>query len=412
MLLFTGRGSAFADEHNSAFFVYEKELILLDCPASAFQKLKKIKPEQFRHIYILITHTHGDHSGGTGAMIQYAWFVLHHLPVTVIAPSKLVQEDLRLLLTRIEGCSQEWFTLTTADKIQKSWLVRPIPTVHANQLKGKCFGWQLYIDGRNVIYTGDTAMLKDYLPYLTPGTVFYTEAAFYYSKVHLYLPKILPELIRMTENDIQVFLMHLDNETEILKQIQGTKIQLAPLYKPVRLVRIQKADIPKAKSLYQQAFPPEERAPFPLLYAKQYLADTDFLSIYAGTQWAGFFYLVNYENLSYIFYFAVRPEFRGMGIGSRALQKLQKFYQGRKLFLAVEELDSSASNYYERISRKNFYLKNGFPELHKHVQEGSVIYELLGIGGDVTPEEYRKLIRSFTGKFLYRSIPMQILEDK
>ncbi len=255
-------------------------------------------------------------------------------------------------------------------------------------------------------------MLEPYLPYLHSGDVLYTEAAFYRSEVHLYLPEVLPELIRLTENGVQIYFMHLDNEAEILKLIQGTKIQTAPLYRPVRLVRMQKKEIPNAERLYRQAFPPEERAPFRLLCAKQYLADTDFLSIYAGTQWAGFFYLVNYQNLSYIFYFAVLPEFRGMGIGSRALQKLQKFCQGRKLFLAVEELDSSALNYQERISRKNFYLKNGFPELHRRVQEGSVIYELLGTGGDVTPEEYQKLIRSFTGKFLYRSIPMRILEEE
>ena len=39
MLTFLGRGSAFADEHNSAFFVNESDLILIDCPMSSFEKL-------------------------------------------------------------------------------------------------------------------------------------------------------------------------------------------------------------------------------------------------------------------------------------------------------------------------------------------------------------------------------------
>lgn len=416
MLLFAGRGSAFADEHNSAFFIKNQELVLLDCPASAFQKYKTLDFKHIRQIYILVTHTHGDHAGGVGAMIQYAWFVLNKLSVTVIAPSERVRKDLHVLLTRIEGCDKSWFTLITADHIQKDWFIKAVPTEHVKPLDGKCFGYCLHLDGRTILYTGDTSTLQPFLPYLEKGSILYTEASYYQSDVHLYLPEILPDLLALTEKGIQVYLMHLDNEKEILKLIQGTKLRLAPLYPfrkqiPVRLIRMKKCDIPKTKRLYEDAFPDNEKAPFPLLLAKQYLADVDFLSIYAGKQWAGFFYLVNYQNLSYIFYFAVRPEFRGKGIGSQALQRLQKFYQGRKLFLAIEQLDEHVPNYEERVSRKHFYLKNGFPELHRRVQEGTVIYELLGIGGDVLPEEYQKLITTFTGKILYRSITMKILDD-
>lgn len=74
LLLFLGRGSAFADEHNSAFFVEDNELVLIDCPATSYQKVKKMNWEHYDNIYILITHTHGDHSGGVGTMLQYVWF--------------------------------------------------------------------------------------------------------------------------------------------------------------------------------------------------------------------------------------------------------------------------------------------------------------------------------------------------
>ena len=73
MLEFLGRGSAFADEHNSAFFVHDNDLILIDCPATTFQKVKKMKGlSEFENIFILVTHTHGDHSRGIGTMLQYA----------------------------------------------------------------------------------------------------------------------------------------------------------------------------------------------------------------------------------------------------------------------------------------------------------------------------------------------------
>ncbi|MBQ3947253.1 MAG: MBL fold metallo-hydrolase, partial [Ruminococcus sp.] len=66
LLLFLGRGSAFADENNSAFFVEDNDLVLIDCPATSYHKVKKMNLEQYDNIYILITHTHGDHSGGVG----------------------------------------------------------------------------------------------------------------------------------------------------------------------------------------------------------------------------------------------------------------------------------------------------------------------------------------------------------
>ena len=69
LLMFLGRGSAFADEHNSAFFVEDNELVLINCPATSYQKVKKMNWEQYDNIYILITHTHGDHSVGVGTML-------------------------------------------------------------------------------------------------------------------------------------------------------------------------------------------------------------------------------------------------------------------------------------------------------------------------------------------------------
>ena len=103
MLKFLGRGSAFADEHNSAFFKENGDFVLIDCPATAFQKVKKMEEIKSSDIYILITHTHGDHSGGVGTMLQYAWFALNK-KVTIVAPSKSVKNDLLILLLMLFCC--------------------------------------------------------------------------------------------------------------------------------------------------------------------------------------------------------------------------------------------------------------------------------------------------------------------
>lgn len=104
--------SIISPQLNSAYFVEDNDLILIDCPATSYQKVKKMKWERFDNIYVLITHTHGDHSGGVGTMLQYVWFASGmKKKVTIVAPSEEVKADLLLLLMRIEGCEAEWFNI-------------------------------------------------------------------------------------------------------------------------------------------------------------------------------------------------------------------------------------------------------------------------------------------------------------
>ena len=232
LLLFLGRGSAFADEHNSAFFVEDNELVLIDCPATSYQKVKKMNWEQYDNIYILVTHTHGDHSGGVGTMLQYVWFASYmKKKVTIVAPSAEVKEDLLLLLMRIEGCEQEWFNIITADELEKKWFISAVPTTHVKPLEGRCFGYHLNIRGNNVVYTGDTATLEPFKPLLKRGSFLYTEAAYYKSEVHLYLKEMLPEFIKLSDSGVHVYLMHLDVEDELKKLIDGTTLRFVKIYK-------------------------------------------------------------------------------------------------------------------------------------------------------------------------------------
>ena len=231
LLRFLGRGSAFADEHNSAFFIEDNELVLIDCPATSYQKVKKMNWEQYDNIYILVTHTHGDHSGGVGTMLQYVWFAsCMKKKVTIVAPSAAVKDDMELLLMRIEGCEREWFDMVTADELNKKWLMSAVPPTHVKPLEGKCFGYHLDIHGNNAVYTGDTATLEPFTPLLKSGSFLYTEAAFYKSDVHLHLKDKLPEFIRLSENGVHVYLMHLDVEEEINKMIEATPLKLVWLY--------------------------------------------------------------------------------------------------------------------------------------------------------------------------------------
>ena len=88
----------------------------------------------------------------------------------------------------------------------------------------------LRIENRTAVYTGDTAELEPFEPYLESGSVLYTELSLYKTAVHLYYKDILPELKKYAENGIEVYIMHLDDEKEMQKLISGTGIELAPCY--------------------------------------------------------------------------------------------------------------------------------------------------------------------------------------
>lgn len=234
LLRFFGRGSAFADQHNSAFFISGRDLVMIDCPATAFQKVKNMDVLGFDNIYVLVTHTHGDHSGGIGTMLQFVWFVAQHngmtKRLTVVAPSEKVRKDLEYVLETAEGCNKEWFRLITTDQLHEEWFAAAIPTKHTNTLKNKCFGYQLRIKGKNVVYTGDTRIFAHFESLLTEGSFLYTEASSIETKVHLHLDKYMKRFTRLADNGVNVYLMHLDNEDEIREKIKGKKLKLVQLY--------------------------------------------------------------------------------------------------------------------------------------------------------------------------------------
>lgn len=131
---------------------------------------------------------------------------------------------------RIEGCEKEWFDIVAADELDKKWLNSAVLTTHVKPLEGKCFGYHLNIHGNNVVYTGDTASLEPFRPFLKKGSFLYTEAAYLKSEVQLYLNDMLPEYIKLAENGVHMYLIHLDAEDEIREMTADTPLRLAALY--------------------------------------------------------------------------------------------------------------------------------------------------------------------------------------
>ena len=180
----------------------------------------------------------------------------------------------------------------------------------------------------------------------------------------------------------------------------------------IRLVDIKQdtSHLADMQRLYNTAFPSDERAPFGWLVRGAKKDNIDFLACMNGKEWVGLLYTVNYNDLSYIFYFAVDDNQRGKGCGTAILKAAQEKYSGRRLFLAIEEVEEKYDNYGERVRRQHFYENAGFIRTEQKMQEATVIYDLMSVGGRIGNKEYRKLMRSFGGLRTYL-IPLRIFED-
>ena len=149
----------------------------------------------------------------------------------------------------------------------------------------------------------------------------------------------------------------------------------------MELSPICKKEYPALRALYHSAFPAAERMPLSRFFALQKKGQAEILVLRTGGAFAGLMIVTFAPGYALLNYFAVEPDCRSMGLGSRALPALQQRYPNRQVVLEVEPPDHTAPNARQRQRRLDFYAKNGFLPCNLPVRLCGVALDVLTPGG-------------------------------
>lgn len=162
------------------------------------------------------------------------------------------------------------------------------------------------------------------------------------------------------------------------------------------------------KNIYLNSFLKDERFPFWILTHCSKEKNVVFNVISDDSNVIGMEYIINYhdENVAYLMYLAIEKDLRGKGYGSKILKDLVEKY--KTIILSIERTDQNF--YSNKEKRKNFYLKNGFYETNKFIQDNGIEYEILCTNKNycITKENlekrYTKMTNSAIMKYLIGKI--------
>ncbi len=155
------------------------------------------------------------------------------------------------------------------------------------------------------------------------------------------------------------------------------------------------ADFDKVEKLAKEAFPPEEYlAPSELIKMSEQ-GGLDFWGLYDNDNFVGFMVITIYEDMCYLFFLAIDSSIRSKGYGGQALLILDEIYPNKQQVVDFEMVDELAPNNSQRITRKAFYLKNGYKETGKCLSYRNVDFEILCRDDNFNFETFKQMLKGF-----------------
>lgn len=134
--------------------------------------------------------------------------------------------------------------------------------------------------------------------------------------------------------------------------------------------------------------------------------NVNFKVIYRKDKVIDFQYIIEYDNIAYLMYFAIEKSQRNNGYGSEILKELNKSY--KNVLLCIEKESEQVSDIKQK--RKQFYLRNEFVGTNKFIVDNNVEYELLCNNSNlnITKEILEKRYTMMTSSKILRFIISKI----
>lgn len=92
------------------------------------------------------------------------------------------------------------------------------------------------------------------------------------------------------------------------------------------------------------------------------------------------------------------------------MDKIKEESNQESVALCIEEIDSNADNYEQRVKRKKFYERNGFIETGFKNKEGKRYYEILTYGKKHNKKEYEKMMKNAWRNIWYTLLGIKVEE--
>ena len=151
--------------------------------------------------------------------------------------------------------------------------------------------------------------------------------------------------------------------------------------------------------LYLSAFPAEERKPFFTIVSMFRKKRMDVWCLEQDRHFLGFVTAIDDEGLVLIDYLAIEDRCRGKGIGTAALQAIQKQYSRKQIFLEIESIYEQTPNLAQRQRRRAFYLRSGLKPMNVMINLFGVKMELLGFDCHIDYDRYHRFYMKNLGRW-------------
>lgn len=157
----------------------------------------------------------------------------------------------------------------------------------------------------------------------------------------------------------------------------------------------------KVASLYEAAFPVEERLPLWQLSRNSLKRGQSFLAYFDQEVFVGLTYTIYTDNLVYLLFLAVEESKHSQGYGSQILAQVKEEAGGRPCVLTIEPMDEEqVSNRGQRLKRLAFYERNGYQLLKHSYFEGAERYHILTTDRSLSLDALeQELAKTFLGKY-------------